>query len=67
MINTDNNESIIDGYITTPTSGSSSLKFGYTLPKNLCGTETQFIKQAGLKNLTVTIEKKGKILSEKTF
>lgn len=66
-INTSNDETIIDGYVTTPTGGSSSLKFSYTLPKNFCGTETQFVKQAGLKNITVTVEKNGKILSEKTF
>lgn len=66
-LNTTNDETILDGYITTPTSGSSSLKFFYTLPKNLCGTETQFVKQAGLKNITVHVEKNGKILSEKIF
>ncbi|MEI6710961.1 MAG: hypothetical protein WCK88_01605 [bacterium] len=66
-INTSNDETVIDGYITTPTGGSSLLKFSYTLPKNLCGTETQFFKQAGLKNITVTVEKNGEILSEKTF
>lgn len=66
-INTPKNETLIDGYITTPPGGSSVLQFSYSLPKNLCGTETHFIKQAGLKNLTVKIEKNGTILSEKTF
>jgi hypothetical protein len=66
-INTQYDETIIDGYVTTPTSGNSVVSFSYTLPKNLCGTETEFVKQAGLKNLTVTVEKNGNTVSEKIF
>lgn len=60
-------ETIIDGYITTKTGGNSTLKFQYTLPKNLCGTQTKFFKQAGLKNTIFRVEKENKILSEQVF
>ena len=61
------NQTIIDGYITTKTGGKSTLKFEYSLPKNLCGTQTKFFKQAGLKNTIFRVEKESKILSEKIF
>jgi hypothetical protein len=53
--------------VTTKAWWNSTVSFSYTLPKEFCGTETQFFKQAGLKNTTVVMEKNGKILSEKTF
>lgn len=66
-IETSNPETIIDGYVTTKPWSSSAVSFSYTLPKELCGSETRFVKQAGLKNTKVIIEKDGKIVSEKVF
>lgn len=58
---------LLSGYITTPTGDSSSLTFSYLLPKSLCQTKTHFYKQAGLKNLTVIEKKNGSLVSQKNF
>lgn len=66
-LETSDEQTILGGYITTRTGGSSSLTFTYRVPQHLCNTETQFFKQAGLKNLTVIHKQRGIITLQKNF
>lgn len=66
-IETTQEETILAGYTNTPTSGSSTLKFQYTVPENLCNTDTHFYKQAGLKNLTVIAKNENSVISQKKY